>query len=67
MISKINHSQHNVRHGHMSTNTTVTFRNFDIFAILILKEDQISEILSGFDNSWTYGWTFEIEKRERKS
>jgi hypothetical protein len=23
----------NVRHGHMSTNTTVTFRNFNNFAI----------------------------------
>jgi hypothetical protein len=41
----------NVRHGHMSTNATVTFRNFNIFAIkfLILLEDQISQILSGFD------------------
>jgi hypothetical protein len=48
----------NVRHGHMSTNTTVTFRNFIIFAIrfLILLEDQISEILSGFDNNWSYNW-----------
>jgi hypothetical protein len=57
MISKIYHSQHNVRnvrHGHMSKKTTVTFRNFNIFAIqfLILLEDQIPEILSGFDNNW---------------
>jgi hypothetical protein len=36
----------------MSTNTTVIFRNLYIFAIpfLILLEDQISEILRGFDN-----------------
>jgi hypothetical protein len=42
----------------MSTNTTVTFRNFNIFAIrfLILLEDQISEILTGFDNNWSYNW-----------
>jgi hypothetical protein len=35
----------------MSTKTTVTLGNFNIFAIrfLILLEDQISEILSGFD------------------
>jgi hypothetical protein len=41
----------NVRYGHMSTNTTVTFRNLNIFSIrfLILLEDQISKILSGFD------------------
>jgi hypothetical protein len=46
----------NVRHGHMSTKTTVTFRNFNIFAIrfLILLDDQISEIFSGFDhNNWS--------------
>jgi hypothetical protein len=56
MISKNYHSQHNVRHGHMSTNTTVTFRNFNDFTIrfLILLEDQISEILSGFDNNWSH-------------
>jgi hypothetical protein len=58
MISKIYHSRHNVRHGHMSTNTTVTFRNFKIFAIrfLILLENQISEILCGFDNNWSHNW-----------
>jgi hypothetical protein len=44
----------NVRHGHMSSNTTVTFRNINNFAIrfLILLGDKISEILSGFDNNW---------------
>jgi hypothetical protein len=42
----------------MSTNTAVTFRNLKKFAIqfLILLEDQISEILSGFDNNWSYNW-----------
>jgi hypothetical protein len=53
----------NVRHGHISTNTTVTFRNFDIFAIrfLILLEDQISEIIGHI-----IGETFQIEKERKK-
>jgi hypothetical protein len=53
MISKIYHSQQNVRHVTYVINTTVTFRNFNIFAkrFLILLEDRISEILSGFDNN----------------